>query len=64
MFCAYNRPKAQISGERLQNHWSSGLFCYRFDCLGSEITLEVVGSSPVVVSSSVVCCKQINVKIW
>ena len=23
MFCAYTRP--QISGERLQDHWSSGL---------------------------------------
>ena len=26
MFCAYNRPKAQISGERLHDHWSSGFF--------------------------------------
>ena len=25
MFCAYNRLKAQILGEHLQDHWYSGL---------------------------------------
>ena len=30
MLCAYTRPM-QISGERLQDHWSSGFICENKD---------------------------------